>query len=102
MKKLRTQKIGDLTKGEKNEALKMANKMTAMVKFIPENVGNPEWIYTRPAGEGAGLAGGLTFIHTLSSINLTRQLKILTIILMLLTFGHIVLFILLAPKLSLF
>ena len=98
-KEKNAQKIKGLTKGEKKETLKMVNKMTATVKYIRENTRNPQWMH-KSTGEYEGLAGGLTFIHTLSLINLTRWLKGLTIVLIVLTIVHIVL--ILAPKLGWF
>ena len=86
MKKLKTHKKKvKLTKKEKDEIVKAVNKMSVTFDFIKSDVNNEQWMDTDHAPLYKGLPGGLTFIHTLSLINLTRWLKRLTIVLVVLT-----------------
>ncbi len=82
------QKIKDLTKKEEEEVVKTVNKMSSTFDFIQKNMHNTQWMDTR-SGKYEGLAGGLTLIHTLSLINLTRWLKRLTVTLIVLSAIHI-------------
>ena len=75
------QNIKDLTKGEKKETVKMVNKMTSTYEFITRNMTNMVWMAPDWDPHNKGIVSGLTFIHTLSLINLTRWLKRLTIVL---------------------
>ena len=94
------QKREDLTEAEKKETVKMVNKMTSTFEFIQHDLHNTQWMDSDHAPLYKGLAGGLTFMHTLSLINLTRWLKRLTIVLIVITIMHLVL--ILGPKLSWF
>ena len=94
------QKIVELRKGEIDEIVKMVNKMTTILEYIQKNMHNTQWMDTDHAPLYKGLAGGLTFIHTISLTNLTRWLKRFTMVLIVLTIVHIVL--ILGPKLGWF
>ena len=89
-KEKNAQKTKDVTEGEKNEIVNMVNKMTSTFNYIQKNMHNTQWMDTK-SGRYEGLAGGLTFMYTLSLINLTRWLKRLTIVLIAFTIINIIL-----------
>lgn len=79
------QKKLPLTKREKETIIKEVNKMSVVFNFIQTDMHNEQWMDSDHAPTYRGLPGGLTYIYTLSLINLTRWLKWLTIALLALT-----------------